>query len=102
METITTDDIQEINKTVRKAHHSSTTPIWIQPIPIDKLTLIGFVDAAWAVRKCNKSQGWFMVLGSHEYVLIGKEIPVSTINFKSFRLPSVVRPSLAVETCALT
>ena len=53
-------DLQSANKLIRQAQRYKEIPNNIPSIPIDRLTMGTFTDAAWAVRPDGSSQGGYL------------------------------------------
>ena len=69
---------------------------------IKGLTAIMFADAAFDVRKDHSSQGGYILLLGSRKVLEGVKCPMSTVSWRSFKLPRVCRSSLAAECQSLS
>ena len=94
-------DLQSANKLIRQAQRYKEIPINIPSIPLKRLTLGTFTDAAWAVRPDGSSQGGYLLFFADKDLLDGKESSVSIMDWKSWKLKRKVRSSLAAESQAL-
>ena len=65
-------DLQSANKLIRQAQRYKEIPINIPSIPIDRLTMGTFTDAAWAVRPDGSSQGGYLLFFADKDLLDGK------------------------------
>ena len=75
-------------------------PLRVSPIPLDDLTLIGFGDCGWSVRRDGFSQGGSLIIAADKRILDGFEATTTTVDWKSYTCKRVVRSSLAGETQA--
>ena len=73
----------------------------IQSIPMDRLAIGTFTDAAWAVRPDGSSQGGYLLFFADQALFEGKEASISIMDWKSWKLKRKVRSSLAAESQAL-
>lgn len=53
----TYDSLVTADKTIRQAQHVSTIPLYIQPLPTDKLQFGAFTDAACVARPVGHRKG---------------------------------------------
>ena len=84
--TPTVGDLLNANKIVRQAIQDANTPIYIHSIPLKDLNFGIFNDAAWGAHADGSSQGGYILFASHMSLLEGKESPISTIDWKSWKL----------------
>ena len=75
-------DLQSANKLIRQAQRYKEIPINIPSIPLDRLTMGTFTDAAWAVRPDGSSQGGYLLFFADKDLLDGKEASVSIMDWK--------------------
>ena len=94
-------DLQTANKLIRQAQRFKEIPLVIQNIPMDRLTMGTFTDAAWAVRPDGSSQGGYLLFFADKDLIDGKEAKLSIMDWKSWKLKRKVRSSLAAESQAL-
>ena len=97
----TVEDLRKAYKLVRQAQREAGLPVHFHPIALDNFILGGFGDAAWAVRPDGSSQGGFLIYASHKSLMDGKEVPMSILDWKSWKLKRKVRSSLAAESQAM-
>ena len=65
-------DLQTANKLIRQAQRYKDIPLVIQHIPMDRLTMGTFTDAAWAVRPDGSSQGGYLLFFADKDLIDGK------------------------------
>ena len=99
--------LHDLNKTLRFA--KSNAHVRLRFLAKDEngegirgLTAIMFADAAFDVRKDHSSQGGYILLLGSRQVLEGQKCPMSTVSWRSFKLPRVCRSSLAAECQSLS
>eukprot|EP00971_Amphidinium_carterae_P332368 6466496-Amphidinium_carterae.1 len=83
-------------------HLKTATPIQVQPIPLDQLCLLAFVDASLANIEEHRSQAGHLICACDRGVLQGELGKVSILTYSSHTLHRVVGSTLMAETCALT
>ena len=94
-------DLSTANKLIRQAQRSKELPMKIASIPLHRLPIGAFTDAAWAVRPDGSSQGGYLLFFSDTDLFEGKEADISIMDWKSWKLKRKVRSSLAAESQAL-
>ena len=99
--------LHDLNKTLRFA--KSNAHVRLRFLATDEngegikgMTAIMFADAAFDVRKDHSSQGGYILLLGNRKVLEGVKCPMSTVSWRSFKLPRVCRSSLAAECQSLS
>ena len=100
------ETLQGLNKTLRFGKTNAKVRLRFVAKDEEKkglkgLTIVMFADAAFDVRKDHSSQGGYILLVGSEKILQGTKCPMSTVSWRSFRLPRVCRSSLAAECQAL-
>ena len=98
--------LQGLNKTLRFGKSNSQVRLRfvakdVMQKGLNGLTIVMFADAAFDVRRDHSSQGGYILLVGSDKVLTGEKCPMSTVSWRSFRLPRVCRSSLAAECQAL-
>lgn len=58
----------------------------IHAIPVKKLALDAFADAAWALRPDGSSRGEYLIYADHQDLIEGRAASMSIIDRKSWRL----------------
>ena len=99
--------LHDLNKTLRFAKNSAQVRLKFLAKDEDGegikgLTAVMFADAAFDVRKDHSSQGGYILLVGSRKVLEGNKCPMSTVSWRSFKLPRVCRSSLAAECQSLS
>jgi len=92
--------LHDSNKLIRSAYASADTPLYIQPIPLDRLAMAQFHDAGQGSRPDGSSQGGYVTVAADKSLLTGTEQLCSVLDWKSFKLKRVARSSLSAEVQA--
>ena len=84
--------LRQANKTLKFAKENSDVSLTFPKLckPEDAV-MIAMSDASWGVRKDLQSQGGYLVLLSHPKVLRGEESEYIILDWRSYRLPRVIR-----------
>ena len=80
------NDLRTANKLIRQAQREADLRLHFHPIPLDRLTIGAFGDAAWAVRPDGSSQGGYIMYASSKELMDGKEAPLNILDWKSWKL----------------
>ena len=87
----TVADLQHAHKLLRQAQRETDLPIHIHSINLDRLIFGYFEDVAWAVRPDGSSQGGYLIFAADRDMMYGKEVHVSCLDWKSWKLKRKVR-----------
>ena len=94
----TVQDLLKFNKVIRTA---KVIEIKIRSIPVDHLRFMGVHDAPHANLEGCASQQGHLILAVHASIT-NCRVPVSVLSWQSKKIKSVVRSSLAAETCSMS
>ena len=95
----TVHDLLRLNKVIRTAK-AIDSKINIRSIPVEHLRFMGVHDAAQANLEGGASQQGHLILAVHASITYCR-VPVSVLSWQSKKINSVVRSSLAADTCSM-
>ena len=95
-------DLQEANRFVKVAHADKDLKLIFSLVPLTSLRWVTFSDSSWANRHDGSSQGGAIHLLADSSILNGQNPWASIIDWKSWKLKRITKPSLAGEAQAFS